>query len=346
MKNRSIVIATQGGVDIKSEVHLNLWKISKTHFALDIGIKLFEFFGSDITAIFVYFPYSLIEKEKKIVDLGRKLQKDSIVSTIFNDDFVSEAGPQNSSIIKYKIRGQNYNEFDLFTLGENDIEYHNVAGIEGTFVTLSLPDSRLNGITTKDNLYVRIRVNLDQSTFDYLKHDEEVSNDVFQSAFSINELYDIRLNSMRDINPKVFQKITNATGFNASFVKLEKCHFFFITTVKDKVSNGNLARMDSRMLESDKWASYIPSKDVHTYMAYHWKKKNDNNQSFDSFEVFFRTLCDNKNLLKIISYLLMAISIGSIGSLVSSIGTGDCINWLAIIITVLLGLIGFGMSFL
>jgi len=42
MKNRSIIVATQGASDIKSEVHLNLWKISKAHFTLDVGIKLFK----------------------------------------------------------------------------------------------------------------------------------------------------------------------------------------------------------------------------------------------------------------------------------------------------------------
>lgn len=73
MKNRSIIVATQGASDIKSEVHLNLWKISKAHFTLDVGIKLFNYFGSNVTAIFVYFPYSL--KEGDIVDLGKNFRQ-------------------------------------------------------------------------------------------------------------------------------------------------------------------------------------------------------------------------------------------------------------------------------
>ena len=211
---------------------------------------------------------------------------------------------------------------------------------------MTLPETRLDGVLAGENLYVRIRLNLDKNAIAHIKHDEGISNDVFQSAFSVNELYDIRLNSMRDIDPKVFQKITNANGFNASLLKLKKAHFFFITSVKDKLSNGNLARMDSRMLETDKWSTYLPTNDSHTYMAYHWKKKNEDDTSFDSFEVFFRTICDNKNIVKIISYILMAVSIGSLGSLVSTVGCGDIINWVAVIVTIVLGLVGFGLSFL
>ena len=42
----------------------------------------------------------------------------------------------------------------------------------------------------------------------------------------------------------------------------------------------------------------------------------------------------------------MAVSIGSLGSLVSTVGYGDIINWVAIIVTIVLGLVGFGLSFL
>lgn len=340
MKNRSIIVATKGQSTIESEVHLNLWKLSKTNFALDIGIKLFQYFGSQVTELFIYLPYKLTDND--IVDLGQYLQTDDIVSTIFNDDYVGEAGPQNSSIRKFKIRSKEQYEFNLFTLGSDEIKIHDVSKMDGSFITLTLPNSGLLGITQNDNLYVRLRVNLPSNMVCYIKHDEAISNDVFQSAFSKNELYDIRLNSMRDIDPKVFQKIT--TVFDAHLVKLKKCHFFFITTVRDKISNGNLNRMDSRMLESDKWAEYIPENGKHVYMAYHWKKKNENNVTFESFEVFFRTVCDNKNILKIISYLLMAIAIGSLGSLISTIGSGSDFAWMAVVTTLSIGIVGFLLS--
>ena len=40
---------------------------------------------------------------------------------------------------KYKVRDQDSFDFDLFILGKNDILIHDVNGIEGTFVTLTLP---------------------------------------------------------------------------------------------------------------------------------------------------------------------------------------------------------------
>ena len=125
---------------------------------------------------------------------------------------------------------------------------------------------------------------------------------------------------------------------------MRKVHFFFMTDAKDHVSNGNMDRMDTRMLETDNWKKYIGEDTQHAFVAYHWKKsaeKEQNKATLPSFEVFFRDTCDNANYWLIASYIALALALGTSGSLLSTINFSQSINWTAILTNAIFYLLSF-----
>ena len=165
-------------------------------------------------------------------------------------------------------------------------------------------------------MYIRFRLSLSkQDALEFIRSEENLSNDVIQAVFSKVELYDIRINDRRETDSKVLQDIED--NKHSTLLKFNKVHFFFMTDIHDKVSNGNFERMDSRILEADKWNSYIENFTTNTEIAYHWKKKAD--KDFESFEVFYKDICNNRNYWKILWYFFIVINLGAIGSLFASI---------------------------
>lgn len=218
--------------------------------------------------------------------------------------------------------------FYLYALGENDIKVLPTEGVPGTFIQLSVAISN-EMKQNLFNLYVRLRININSADgIRFLKHDEHISNNVLQAAFSRMELYDCRFNDIRDTNDKVYQELTDSKRLNSSLLVMRKVHFFFMSDAKDHISNGNMDRMDTRMLEIEKWNTYIGSDSRHAFVAYHWNKlpKKDKEKTFSSFEVFFRDTCDNRNLLLIFAYILLAIAFGTTGSLLSTIDFAQSVN--------------------
>ena len=157
------------------------------------------------------------------------------------------------------------------------------------------------------------------------------------------ELYDCRFNDIRDTDEKIYQQLTDKERLDCSLVKMKKVHFFFMTDAKDHISNGNMARMDTRMLEIDKWKKYIGVEVGHAYVAYHWKKsaESDTKENLSSFEVFFRDTCDNANKILIISYIALALALGMSGSLLSTIDFSKTINCTGIFANFVIYLLSF-----
>lgn len=317
----------------KCEVHLNLWKDAKRkHFKLnieyllDIGIKILKY-QNTIESLTIFFPFKL--EKSSIEDLGDKLAKsESLVNTIFNEILIHTGGKQGC-LSKYESKVKDKDDenknFWLYVLAANNYETSKRDGLTGTFVTINLSGAEFEDKYKDENLYIRFRVKIGNDIANNcLKRDEDLANDVLQAAFSKTELYDIRINDRRETDDKVLEEIE--TTMHNTLMPIKKVHFFFITNVVDKVSNGNSERMDTRMLEMEKWKPYVSYEDNHPRIAYHWKKTCDENQSFENFEVFFRNTCDNRNYRKIILYLFVAFWIGAVGSFIASLGT-KCWSW-------------------
>lgn len=338
----------------QTDLHLNLWKCSNSEYMFDIGLMLYDIdyvSGDDkqhnFESLVIYLPYQC--QLNDIQDLGKRLNDNSeSVSTIFNEFYPQVSGPEMSSMKKYYRKADEIKKkedpskdvlsFYLYALGDNDIKILPTEGVPGTFIKLSVAISN-EMKQEKFNLYVRFRINIKSADgIRFLKHDEHISNNVLQAAFSRMELYDCRFNDIRDTNDKVYQELTDSKRLNSSLLLMRKVHFFFMSDAKDHIANGNMERMDTRMLEIEKWNKYIGNESSHPYVAYHWKKspnKEDRETFFSSFEVFFRDTCDNRNPLLIIAYILFALAIGTTGSLLSTIDFTKNINVYGILANVL-----------
>ena len=260
--SNSMLVATKiNNSDDKSffecDLHVNLWKNSFTDYSLDLGTMLYDVEcrnNMELNSLCVFFPFKC--DKSSIEDLGCKLKTRENVSTLFNDSYKMESGPDKSSMNKFtKDKDKDEKDtFYVFELGDCNIKSEYNESFNGTFLTLSVPIP--DGLKqTKFNLYVRFRVNISSKEgVKFLKYDEQISNNFLQAAFSRMELYDLRLNDIRNTDDKVFQELTSAKGYK--LVEMRKVHFFFMTGAKDHVVNGNIDRMDTRMLEIEKWEDY------------------------------------------------------------------------------------------
>lgn len=354
MRNGSIIIAEHlkeyKEEDLhKCEVHLNLWKNAQRNrfhleveYLLDIGIKIFEYKNS-VESLTLFFPFQL--SKNTISDLGKTLSDSkSLVNAIFNESMIHTDGEGNQgSLSKYESKSKEVNEkkrrsFILYILAPNNYDVETKEGLSGTFLTIKLNGAELPDAEKEGNLYIRFRIKInDVNAQTFLKRDEDLANDVLQAAFSKTELYDIRINDRRETDDKVLEEIE--TTMHNTLMPITKAHFFFVTNVVDQVSNGTSERMDTRMLEMDKWNTYVPYEDTHPRIAYHWKKVAEKEKSFENFEIFFRNTCDNRNYRKIILYLFVAFWIGAVGSSIAGIGIDlKQIPWIGLVLVLLMTL--------
>lgn len=327
------------------DLHLNLWKRKKDSYMLDFGLMLYDIVFSEDEAkrhtfksILLYLPYKCVKDD--ISDLGSLLNgNNDFVSTLFNVSYEQSSGPNKSSMRHYQNIDATPNSFYIYALGDNDINCINEQSSIGSFVeiSVSIPETLKS---EKFNLYIRFRISINSDDgVSFLKHDEHISNNVLQAAFSRMELYDCRFNDIRDTDDKIFQQLTDKSRLDCTLVLMRKVHFFFMTDAKDQISNGNMDRMDTRMLENYKWKDYIGESIKHAYVAYHWKRNGDSKDNvvstFPSFEVFFRDTCNNNNVSLISAYLMLVVSLGTTGSLLSTVDFSAPINWTAIIINII-----------
>ena len=318
MRNGSIIIAEhlkqyEEAALHNCEVHLNLWKNAtrkkfrlNVEYLLDIGIKIFKY-ENTIESLIFFFPFQM--EKYKVRDLGGILSDSkSLVNVIFNESLIHTDGEENQgSISKFesKAKDEEKKKKRSFHLYTLAPNNYDVERKEG-----------LEGTFLKINL-----------------QGAELSEP--------NKLYDIRINDRRETDDKVLEEIE--TTMHNTLMPICKAHFFFITNVVDHVSNGNSERMDTRMLEMDKWESYAPYEDDHPRIAYHWKKVAEKDNTFENFEIFFRNTCDNRNYHKILLYLFVAFWIGAVGSSIASIGLNlQCVPWigygLVVLMTIIIGL--------
>lgn len=319
----------------ESDVHVNLWKKSNKSYDLDLGVMLYGINPTEkkeLDSICFFLPFNC--DRRNIKDLGKRLRSNEEISTIFNESYKMESGPDKSSMTKFSLQETSGFEFYLFVLGEKNITTKFEESLNGTFLTISIPIPNVLK-TVVFNLYIRFRISIsDNEGIRFLKHDEQISNNILQAAFSRMELYDFRLNDIRDTDDKVYQELISNQKYK--LLEMRKVHFFFMTDAKDHISNGNEERIDTRMLEVEKWKKYHDVSSDHALVAYHWKKKtNQTDKKIKSFEAFFRNTCNNVNVLLVISYIVLILAFGTTGSLLSTINVNQCFNFQPIVANVI-----------
>ena len=205
-----------------------------------------------------------------------------------------------------------------------------------TELTLSINTSFNNKKFESYSVFVRFRLKLhDLSCFARKK---QVSNDWLQSAFSSTYMFDIRVNDGRELSKKK-RELVEHKGYRMPL--FTKIHFFYMADSEEMVENGSSIKLDSRLLEKDRWHNYLGQnlEFVSENLAHHWKSKIDKcikpqlisivndfilvKTSMDvrnvhGFTLYFKTKFEDLRISRIILYLTIVILLGLISSVFAS----------------------------
>lgn len=204
------------------------------------------------------------------LDLVRCLSLDAdLLCTVFNEDLKSTSDPAKSyhtidgvniRLLMYELSKENIEQF----------EYDNQADV--TQITIKINSDFNTKVFSQYRLFLRFRIRL--KSFEPFAKKRYVSNDWLQSAFSSTYMFDIRLNDVRELSKKK-KELIEFNGFNLP--SFSKVHFFYMADSEEIVENGSSMSMDKRLLENERWHSYLGNKIefVSENIAHHWKCKRE-----------------------------------------------------------------------
>ena len=310
------------------EVHINLWNTEiqditnhkrKHLYALDFGIVC----PLNLKELVLLIP-TKVEKDQ-FVDLVNWLASDrELMCTVFNDNLTIASKPTKSyHLIGNDSGSLNYLFYELSNENIVDINYSKDNGY--TIIKIA---NNIGSIQSAEviNLYVRFRILLnDVSTFAIQRN---VSNDWFQSAFSSSYMFDFRLNDVRELDKKVSEKLVHD---NYLMTKLNKVHFFYMADADEVVENGSSMKLDSRLLETQRWHSYFGNNVQlnRENLAHHWKKcilktvrKDDEGKQvdeyvrtpFDDFCLYFKVVYSHYKYRRVLIYSTIVFFLGFLAS--------------------------------
>lgn len=303
------------------ELHINLWKLKSfsVPYLLDFGLMV----SQSVEAIALFLPFKLNNGDRRIKDLGRVLMGNKeILSLLFNarmqmiissDDVYARVTntENNDSFYIYKLAATN---FGL------DTEKFKEDGSLLTIDISSQPEtknfSQPTKVTQKDGnkqatekngkIYLRFRIEV--PTLDSIKIKEDLSNDIIQSAFSKIELYDFRVNDLRQYDAKIDEAIKRKKFTPYSFSKI---HFLYMVNSHEMIQDMNTLHKDCRFLEKSKWKEYLPEGLNETnFISYHWKTDETN----VNFSLFFSTIYPSRNWYQLLVSIDFVIILGFVGS--------------------------------
>lgn len=341
------------------EVHVNLWSTDihditsqkRRHlYALDFGIVC----PLNLKELVLLIP-AKVEKEQ-FVDLVNRLASDrELMCTVFNDNLTIESKPTKSyHLIRNDSRTIQYLLYELSNENIVDVNFSQDNGYTVIKIENNLGEIPLE---TAENLYVRFRIILnDVKTFAIQRN---VSNDWFQSAFSSSYMFDFRLNDVRELDKKVSEKLIHE---HYKMAKLNKVHFFYMADADDVVENGSSMKLDSRLLETQRWHSYFGNNIQlnRENLAHHWKKcllktikKEEDGKTvdefvrtpFDDFSLYLKVVYSHYKYRRMLIYSTIVFILGFIASSAVSFlqslwsikeDAYAWIFWLAVIIVVTL----------
>lgn len=310
------------------EVHVNFWNTEindvvnhkrKHLYALDFGVVC----PLNLKELVLLIP-AKVEKDQ-FVDLVSRLASDrELMCTVFNENLTIASKPTKSYHLVI-----NENESLLYLLyelsNENivDINYSRDNGYTVIKIANNLETIPPN---KAKNIYVRFRILLnDVHAFSIQRN---VSNDWFQSAFSSSYMFDFRLNDVRELDKKVSEKLKHD---HYEMAKLNKVHFFYMADADEVVENGSSMKLDSRLLETQRWHSYFGDNVQlnRENLAHHWKKcilktvrKDDEGKQvdeyvrtpFDDFSLYFKVVYSHYKYRRVLIYSTIVFILGFLAS--------------------------------
>lgn len=332
MRSFGIYCKLDGQKSINAKIHVNLLKIKneKTSCFLDFGLL----FPIDIKELRFYFPFYI--EIKDVEDLGSLLAKNNdVLDLIFHTDMSTSSFGQNCYTYVQSSNEED-SSFALYQLGENNlnIKHTNTSvsqQMQGTILNVQLKgeysfspacqDCEKKDKSKPKNCYIRFRIPVSNRNMDIFRHSANISDDLFQSAFSKIDMIDFRINDRREIDKKVLETLED--GSYKAF-QFEEAHFFYVADSKENIRNGSVIHKDCRIMERERWNDYLPATENVNYLAYHWEKSNLMGRSLSEFCIFFNTIYPERNWLRILSYSFVVILLGFLGSMLSFDINNEC----------------------
>lgn len=307
------------------DLHINIWKVERGKFYLkpEIYIDFGIMSSFKVQKLCLYLPFGV----KIYEDLGKILNnKKKELCAIFNDELLPK--PQRNGCyckIEYE-EPKATNDFFLYELGEKNIEVVPQNGGTYVFITFEgYPNDKVKKTKWRnEKRYIRFRVKVEKR--EEISITSHISNDLLQAAFSMSDYYDIRVNEKREIPDKVKEYMQSK---NFKICKFTKVHLFYMADSREKIENESSLKCDSRLLESCQWKGYEPKTVIYNpvFIAHHWKKRmKDGEDVLNNFSVFFNTIYPKLNILRLISYLSVAILLGCIGSILTNLNDENLLS--------------------
>lgn len=321
------------------EFQINLWNsevvngVGKYHFrfrAIDFGVVC----PLATRKLVFLFPFKV--EKSDFHDLVKCLSLDTdLLCTVFNEDLKSISEPAKSY---HKIDGGTIHLL-MYELSQENIEtfvYDEIANV--TEITFTINTNFATQDLGKYQLFLRFRLML--KSFDSFAKKKKVSNDWLQSAFSSTYMFDIRLNDVRELSKKK-KELVEFKGFRLP--KFRKIHFFYMADSEENVENGSSIKLDKRLLENERWHSYLGDnlEFVSENIAHHWKAKENislrlkkidasnlqkselkfepNNQTLLNFTLFFKTEFSDCQFKRQLLYVFIAVVLGMLASAIISL---------------------------
>ena len=307
--------------DYCTEMHVNIWKVRKSkHLCIkeniyfDFGIKFHACFDN----ICLYLPFEI--KDKKVYDLGETLSSDdSLLSAVFNESMRSQSA-ENACFTKihYREDQDDKSDFYLYKIGQQNVTVRDFieegkTKPSGNYVNIEMIGCPNEPLCSKKEYYIRFRVEAkDKADVAKSMH---VSNNLLQAAFSMTDIYDLRINESREIDVKVKEDMVDQKHYIQCI--FNKVHVFYMAEAKEHIDNRSTISLDSRILETKLWEKYEPKTNVDNivYIANHWKKRKKGEEDIKKFSLFFSTIYPKVYLFRLMVYCATVILLGWMGSM-------------------------------
>lgn len=274
-------------------------------------------------------------KYEDFQDLVKCLSLDTdLLCTVFNDDLRSSSEPSKSYHTIDGISDSSDIHYLMYELSKEnikDLSYDSQLNL--TQITITINSIFDDGKHSGYSLFLRFRIKL--HNFDAFAKKKDVSNDWLQSAFSSTYMFDVRLNDVRELSKKR-KELVEHQGYQLP--EFRKVHFFYMTDSEEIVENGSLIKLDKRLLENDRWHTYLGDNIEFTTenVAHHWKKKEEyiltlkevtkegsqdaqlktvsRRKIVKDFTIFFKTEFADIRKRRVFVYLIIIILLGIISS--------------------------------
>ena len=191
---------------------------------------------------------------------------------------------------------------------------------------------------TITGIYIRFRITSKEFQ-NNIYFDCEPANKSFESAFSGTRIFDFKINEKRNLS---FKTITQIEQNHYSFSQLENVHLLVMEPSSYDLESFANNQLTCRELESTLWDDYFG--EVINYskgrvLAYHWKFSGE-------CSCLIKIRYSKTNLSTIMSYIIMALSIGIVGDAIIStvqsvLTTKPCLTvFISYVVGIILFIIG------